>query len=165
MYFRKRGLSWSSSTPAENRAGLEALARKRPAPGLVAYRDGEAVGWVSLGPRESYERLGSSKLLAPVDDTPVWSIVCFVVSRRARGSGVASALLAAAVDHARANGATVLEAYPVAAERGRVPAAHAYHGTQSMFEKHGFALVETRQWNKSSPVRPIMRLELGRRRR
>ena len=89
-YFRFRGRDWSNSTAAENRAALEDLAERPLAPGLVGYRDGRAVGWVSLGPREDYERLSHSKILAPVDDTPVWSIVCFVVSRKVRGQGVAA---------------------------------------------------------------------------
>jgi hypothetical protein len=38
----------------------------------VAYRDGEAVGWVGLAPREDFERLETSKVLARIDDTPVW---------------------------------------------------------------------------------------------
>jgi GNAT superfamily N-acetyltransferase len=160
MYFRKRGMSWSNSTAATNRAGLEALAEGQTKPGLVAYQDGTAVGWVSLGPRETYDRLGSSKVLAPLDEKPVWSIVCFVVSKRARGAGVASALMESAVRYAREQGATTLEGYPVAAERGRVHAAEAFHGTQSMFEKQGFVLAEKRQYSKSSPVRPIMRLDL-----
>ncbi len=109
---------------------MEKLAeREDVAPGLLGYRDDRVVGWVSLGPREDYRRLASSKILAPVDDTPVWSIVCFVVSRRARGQGVAIELLAAAIDYARDHGATMLEAYPVDTTDGRVPAANAYHGT------------------------------------
>src|SRR5262245_57164149 len=83
MYFRARGRDWSNSTAAGNRAELEALTERPLAPGLVAYADARAVGWVSLGPREDYERLSYSKVLAPIDDTPVWSIVCFVVSRKA----------------------------------------------------------------------------------
>jgi GNAT superfamily N-acetyltransferase len=160
MYFRKRGMSWSNSTAAKNRADLEALAEGQTKPGLVAYLDGRAVGWVSLGPRDTYDRLGSSKVLAPLDDKPVWSIVCFVVSKGSRGTGVASALMEAAVRYAREQGATTLEGYPVAAERGRVHADEAFKGTQSMFEKAGFTLVAKRQYSKSSPVRPIMRLEL-----
>lgn len=160
MYFRRRGLNWSNSTGADNRAELAQLAQREPAPGLVGYRDGRAIGWVSLAPREDYERLTTAKLLAPVDARPVWSIVCFVVSRRARGSGVAAQLLEAAIDYAAAHGATTLEAYPVSATRGQVAAADAYHGTQSMFEKQGFRVVETRQWNATTPVRPIMRREL-----
>ncbi len=163
-YFRVRGRSWSNATAAGNRAELERLAgRKRAdhvAPGLVAYRDGRAIGWVSLGPREDYERLAYSKILAPLDDAPVWSIVCFVVSRRARGLGVAAALLEAAIAYARERGATMLEAYPVDPGDGHVPAANAYHGTLSMFERAGFQVVARRQWNAPTPVRPIVRKSL-----
>ena len=162
MYFRVRGRDWSNSTAEQNRAELSALTdgRRHP-PGLVGYVDGRAVGWVSLAPRQDYERLASSKILAPVDDTPVWSIVCFVVSRHARRKGVASGMLAAAIEYARKHGATALEAYPVDAGDRRVAAADAYHGTLSMFESAGFEVVERRQWNSTSAVRPIVRLALG----
>ena len=83
--------------------------------------------------------------------------MCFVVSRRARGRGLAAALLDAAVAYAREEGATTLEAYPVDAGDGRIPAANAYHGTLSMFEKAGFQVVERRQYNATSPIRPIVR--------
>ena len=130
------------------------------APGLVAYRDGEAIGWVSLGPREDYERLAHSTVFAPLDEIPVWSIVCFVVSRRMRGRGVVAALLEAAIAYARDHGATMLEAYPVDASAGRVPAANAFRGALSMFERRAFRVVAVRQFNASTPVRPIVRLDL-----
>jgi len=131
-----------------------------PAPGLVAFRDGRAVGWVSLGPREDFERLAHSTVLGPVDDCPVWSIVCFVVGRRERGHGIARALLDAAIDYARANGATMLEAYPADTGGDRIPSAYAYQGTLAMFERAGFRVVARRQSNPTTPVRPIVRLEL-----
>jgi GNAT superfamily N-acetyltransferase len=135
------------------------------APGLVAYREGEAVGWVSVGPREDYERLAYSKVLAPVDDKPVWSIVCFVVGRSSRGQGVAAALLDAAIDYAREHGATMLEAYPVEVPSGqRLHAGEVYKGTVSMYERAGFKVVDRRQWNSTTPVRPIVRRTIRRRR-
>ena len=161
QYFRKQGLDWTNSTAAGNRSGLESLAaRPDLAPGLVGYRDGRVIGWVSLAPREDYGRLENAKVLARVDATPVWSIVCFVVSKKARGQGVAAAMLQRGIAYAREHGATMLEAYPVAATRGRISPSNAFHGVQSMYECAGFTVVETRQWNKSSPVRPIMRLAL-----
>ncbi len=159
-YFRFRGRDWTNSSAADNRVALEDLTGRDPAPGLLAYKGAEAVGWVSLGPREDYERLAYSKLLAPVDDTPVWSIVCFVVSRRARRQGIAAALLDAAIDYARTHGVTMLEAYPVDTSGGRVPAANAYHGTLGMFERAGFDVVDRRQWTASTPSRPIVRLAI-----
>jgi GNAT superfamily N-acetyltransferase len=160
QFYRERGLDWSNSSAADNRERLASLTRTGPAPGLVAYRDGRAVGWVSLAPRPAFDRLKYAKVLAPVDDQPVWSIVCFVVSRTARGSGVATALLDGAIDWARGQGATMLEAYPADTGGQKIPAANAYHGTLSMFESAGFEVVARRQANKTTKVRPIVRRRL-----
>ena len=159
-WYRVPNRNWSNATPADNRALLAELATGAPAPGLVAYRDDQVVGWVSLGPRADFERLARSTILAPVDDVPVWSIVCFVVGRRERGQGIGRALLDSAIEHARANGATTLEAYPVDTGGGRLPSANIYKGTLSMFERAGFRVVALRQATASSAPRPIVRLEL-----
>jgi len=166
QYFRVRGRSWANASAESNQADLERLTSEADqtdgvAPGLVGYLDGTAVGWVSLGPREDYERLAHSTLLHPVDDRPVWSIVCFVVAGRQRGKGVATALLDAAIAYARERGAETIEAYPIHESRGRVSSDAAYAGTQGMFDRAGFTVVDVRQWNATSPPRPIMRLELG----
>ena len=159
--FRVRGMDFTKPRPADNRAVLEkaarADARKGRAPGLIAYRDGEAIGWVSFAPREDFERLEHSTVLARIDEKPVWSIVCFVVGRRARGQGVAEAMLAAAIDYARDHGATLLEAYPADTSSGRIASANAYMGTLSMFERAGFKEVERRQANGAVRPRPIVR--------
>ena len=166
-FFRLRNVDFQNATAATNRKVLESAVRTTAAdhraPGLVAYRDGEPIGWVSLGPRDDYERLQHSKVLAPIDEKPVWSIVCFVVSKKARKQGVARALLDAAVDYARKHGATLLEGYPVETDGQRVPAATAYKGTIGMFERAGFKVVERRQWNRTTPVRPIVRRAIRRR--
>jgi ribosomal protein S18 acetylase RimI-like enzyme len=159
-YYRVRGRTWSNSTPADNRALLGELADRALAPGLVAFSDAGVVGWVSLGPREDYERLAYSKVLGPIDDRPVWSIICFVVGRQSRGQGIAGALLDAAIDHARASGATTLEAYPTDTDGDRVPSANLFKGTLSMFLRAGFTVVARRQANATSAPRPIVRLEL-----
>ena len=166
-YFRVRGTDFSNAAKAGHRAVLEAAvvddAAEGRAPGLVAYEGDTAVGWISIGPREDYERLAHSKVLAPLDDTPVWSIVCFVVGRRSRGRGVARALLEAGIAYARDHGATMLEAYPAEIPDGeRFPSANVYRGTVAMFERAGFEVVARRQWNASTPVRPIVRLDLRR---
>lgn len=160
-YFRLRSLDFQGATPASNRRVLERAVRTTAAdgrhPGLVAYRDGAAVGWVSVGPRDDYERLRHSKVLAPVDERPVWSIVCFVVARAVRGQGIARALLDAASAYAAEHGATLLEAYPVDTDGDRIASASVYKGTLSMFERAGFEVVERRRANRASPVRPIVR--------
>ena len=165
--FRVRSLDFTKADPAENRRVLERAvgsnAADGRAPGLVAYRDGEAVGWVSVGPREDYERLQHSRVLAPVDDRPTWAIVCFVVGRRARRQGVAEALLDAAVRYAAEHGARLIEGYPVDAGGGRIPSANAYMGTLGMYERAGFREVDRRRANRTSVERPIVRRALRRR--
>lgn len=154
MYYRKRGAGVSKDQADNNRRGLRALVNKGNVPGLVGYLEGRPVGWVSLSPREEYERLERSPVMKPVDDKPVWSIVCFFVDSKTRGRGVAPALLDAAVEHARANGATLLEAYPVDKE-GRSVADFMWFGPRSIFDRAGFKEVARRK-----PTRPIMRKRL-----
>jgi len=160
QFYRERGLNWSNSSADDNRERLASLTRDGPPPGLVAYREGRAVGWVGLAPRPAFDRLTHAKVLAPVDDKPVWSIVCFVVSRTSRGQGVATALLGGAIDWAKGQGATILEAYPSDTGGEKVPAPNLYHGSLSMFESAGFEVVARRQFNRTSRVRPIVRLDL-----
>ena len=94
-----------------NRAGLKALVDAGNPPGLIGYRGKVPVGWVSIGPREEYARLTRSPVMKPVDDQPVWSVVCFVVPSEYRGQGVAQALLDGAIAYAKKQGVTLVEAY------------------------------------------------------
>jgi GNAT superfamily N-acetyltransferase len=161
-YFRVRGISFSGASKTRHRTILETATREGDAegraPGLVAYAGDEAVGWISIGPRDDYERLAHSTVLAPVDDTPVWSIVCFVVGRQARGRGIARALLDAGVAFAREHGARMLEAYPTDVPKGkRIPSAEVYRGTLTMFERAGFKIVAWRTGPGAATPRPIVR--------
>ena len=107
---------------------------------------------------EDYERLAFSTVLKPVDDKPVWSIVCFVVGRQARGRGVAKALLDAGIDYARDHGATLLEAYPVEVPEGeRARPGDVYRGTLSMFQRAGFRVAARRSGPGGNTSRPIVR--------
>jgi len=164
-WFRLRNADFSKGSTATHRAALERnakeVAAEDRAPGLIAYQGDEVVGWVSVGPREDYERLAHSKTLGPLDETPVWSIVCFVVGRQHRGEGIADRLLTAAIDYARRHHASMLEAYPVEVPDGeRIPSANAFKGTLSMFERHGFEVVARRQASSKTPLHPIVRLAL-----
>jgi len=166
-YFRIRGFDFSKGGKERHRAAMEAATRATAeedrAPGLVAYDGDEAVGWISIGPREDYERLAHSTVLKPLDDKPVWSIVCFVVGRHARGRGVARKLLDAGVDYARQHGARLLEAYPVeVAEGTRIPPGDAYRGTLSMFENAGFKIAARRATPGSQTTRAIVRRAIRR---
>lgn len=137
-----------------NRAALKALVDDGSAPGLIAYRGRTPVGWVSLAPREEFAKLQRSPVMKPVDDKPVWSIVCFVVPSPYRGQGVARALLEGAIAYARRRGGTIVEAYPIDKGR-RSNDVDMWFGAKSMFDRAGFRVVARRK-----PARPIVRLEL-----
>lgn len=161
MFWRLPSSDLARRKVPELRERLHELAAGDPAPGLIAYLDGRAVGWISVGPREDYVRLERSRTIPRVDDRPVWSVVCFVVSREARGRGVASALLDGALRYAAAHGARTVEGYPVDPGEAKIPASAGYTGLRSVFERAGFSLVQVSGSKAGGCPRVIMRHELG----
>jgi GNAT superfamily N-acetyltransferase len=91
-------------------------------PGILAYDGDQPVGWCAIAPREAYPRLEQSRLLKPVDDQPVWSIVCFYVARKYRRQGLTKQLITAAIELARSHGASIVEAYPIDARGDQIAA-------------------------------------------
>jgi GNAT superfamily N-acetyltransferase len=131
---------WEDTPPAGRRALMAGMVADGEEPGLLAYRDGEPVGWVAVGPRSRYARMMSPHAVVyrPLDDRPSWVINCFFVSRPERRSGVASALLDAAVAFAFDRGARLIEAYPLDLERASPTDASLYVGSLRMFLDAGF---------------------------
>ena len=162
IFWRVRSKDFSNATPAANRERLRSLVEQGPPPGLVALEAERAIGWVGLAPRPEYQRIEHSRVIPRGEGPLPWSVSCFVVSRDARGRGVASALLAAAVDHARAAGAAAVEGYPIdpaAAGGGRVPDTGAYVGTRSMFERAGFRIAAQTTSVSGGALRVVVRLD------
>ena len=126
---------------ARRKAILAKLARrKRGSAGLVAYADGEPVGYISLGPRSDFPGVERSKAMSAVDDVPVWVIPCITVRKGYRGTGVAIAMLRATVAYATEKGAAAVEGYP-RPDGERVHDGSAAQGTESMFRRAGFKRV------------------------
>ena len=119
---------------------------------MLAYVEGEPVGWCAVAPRAEYDYLARSRVLRPVDDRDVWSISCLLVAKGYRGRGLSVRLLRAAVDMAGQAGAEIVEGYPVVPYTARMPDAFAWTGTLSAFRAAGFEEVA-----RGSPTRPIMR--------
>jgi GNAT superfamily N-acetyltransferase len=143
MFWRRR-----TGDGGRNRRALSAIVEGGREPGLIAYRDGRPVGWVSIGPREEFGQLLRSPTYRPRDqDDGVFSIVCFYVHPAAKRDGVATALLDAAVSYARGRGARWVEGY--------APEAPDYMGWRSGYERAGFTPVRT------AGKRTVMRLDLG----
>lgn len=144
------GMTYSES----NKRALKGLVDRGVVPGLIGYEKGQPIGWVSLGPREDYAKLKRSPVMKPVDEKPVWSIVCFFVDAKARHRGVADALLEGAVAWAKKQGIALLEAYPCD-KRQRGSDDFMWFGAKAMFDRAGFVEVARRR-----PQRPVVRKTL-----
>ena len=144
MWWRQTNSEFDRRLGPGNRRALKGLVDRGRIPGLLAYLDGRPVGWVSVAPREEFGRVERSRQLRPVDDKPVWSIVCFYIARGGRGRGVGSALLKGAVQYAGKRGAEIVESYPVDAKGKKTPSAELYTGTVEMFRSAGFQIAADR---------------------
>lgn len=158
---RLSGVDLHTLTPTELRSRLAArIAQDSPAPGVIASIGGERVGWCSVAPRAEFVRARSCSAMSvpstQPDDPAVWSVTCFVVRAGFRRRGVATALLDAAVEHARSSGAGWLEGYPADTSERSEPEGDSLHrGTLHLFQRAGFELVA-----RPRHGRAIVRLEL-----
>ena len=153
MYWRLKRSEFELLKGEGNRQMLKGMLDSGETPGILAYSADEPVGWCAVAPRQEFSTLARSRILKPVDDQPVWSIVCFFVARRYRRQGVTVRLLGAAVGFARQNSARIVEGYPTDPRPGSAsPDPFVYTGLVSAFKKAGFVEVARR-----SETRPIMR--------
>ena len=124
-------------------------------PGVIGWVDGVPAGWAAVEPYSAYQNLRRSPITKRVEGDPddPWAVTCFVVRLEFRGQGLSRALLDGAVEHARSQGAEVVEGYPVDPEvRPSLSNAERFHGTVSLFRDGGFEVVR-----RPSATRAIMR--------
>ena len=124
--------------------------------GLLAYRDGEVIGWCAAGPRSRFVRalrVPSFKGRDPNEDESVWLVPCFYVRRDVRREGVSLALLKGAVDLARQQRAAAIEGFPFA--RGAKLSRESMVGVEAIFASCGFAATR-----RPSLTRVVMRKDL-----
>ena len=126
--------------------------------GLVARLDGTAVGWCAVEPRTEFTGLvrhakvpweGRDEDKA---DATVWAITCVLARAGHRRRGVGSALVRAAVEHARERGARALEAYPMTTTDALAEELHP--GLLGMFLQAGF-----REVARPSVRRAVVRVD------
>ena len=153
---------WRQTSVPEREALLRDEIDAGPPPGIVAYADGEAAGWVRVGPRTMQRRLGRMRIVKsgsaePLDDASIWAVTCFSIRREHRRQGVTRALLDAAIAYARENGARVLEAYPIDTDAAtKTNVNDLYVGALSTFERAGFDVVA-----HPTETRAVVSLTLG----
>ncbi|MFR9780524.1 N-acetyltransferase family protein [Micromonospora sp. MS34] len=165
QWFKLRDRDWAS-VPVEARAerlreqtgcgspGADATS------GLVAYLDGEPVGWCAVEARTAYPRLRYTRVPwtgrdEDRTDPGVWAVTCFVTRVGFRRRGVSRALARAAVDFARERGARALEGYPLLLPPGREASwGELYVGSPSVFADAGFVEV-----SHPTPRRLVMRVD------
>jgi GNAT superfamily N-acetyltransferase len=113
--------------------------------GVVAYLDGNPVGWCAVEPRTAYEGLvrnfrvpWEGRAEDKADDS-VWAVTCLFTRAGFRKRGVSRALARAAVDFARERGARAIEGYPITTKN--VIAEELHVGTEGVFAAAGFTEV------------------------
>jgi GNAT superfamily N-acetyltransferase len=135
--------------------------KSRTTSGLVAYLDGEPVGWCAVEPRTAYSgllrvyRVPWEGREEDKQDGTVWAVTCFVTRAGFRRRGVSYALARAAVEFARERGARALEGYPMLTKPGQDITWDELHvGNRNVFAAAGFTQV-----SHPTPRRVVMRID------
>jgi GNAT superfamily N-acetyltransferase len=150
MSWRLKSSDFEKHKGAANKRAMKSLVDKKEQIGILAYSGKEPVGWCAVAPREKFIRLENSKVLAKIDDEKVWSITCFFIKKEFRRKGLSTELLNAVKDFCNKKKVKILEGYPAVPYNSNIPAAFAWTGIPSAFEKAGF--VEVARRSKSRPI-------------
>ncbi len=163
--FKIRDIEWAS-VPVEERAHRLRVQTDCGHPesdatsGLVAYLEGEPVGWCAVEPRTAYVRLLRNRIVwagraEDKTDEGVWAVTCFLTRAGFRRQGISYALARAAVDFARERGASALEGYPMITKPGQqITWDEIRVGSRSIFAAAGFTEV-----SRPSLHRAVMRID------
>jgi GNAT superfamily N-acetyltransferase len=155
MYWRLKQSVLDAQKGNGNKRAMKKIISSGNIPGILAYVEGEPIGWCSVAPREEFIRLDNSRILKPVDEKSVWSVVCFFIHKDYRKQGLSTALINAAKKFVKSSGGKILEGYPVEPKKDKMPDAFAWTGLSAAFQSAGFKEVARR-----SETRPIMRFYL-----
>lgn len=156
LWPRVPNAEWQSLDRETRKARFRAVVEAGPPPGVLAYEDGRAVGWVSVGPRGTVIRFDRSRLSRDEVPDTVFAVTCFYVRSSHRKAGMMPLLLDAAITYAQEHGASAVDACPIDTER-KLVWGEGFVGLYNVFQAAGFVEIARR-----SPTRPLVRLELRR---
>lgn len=142
----------------QRRQEVRDLCAQQPPPGILAYCDGEVVGWASVAPRSQVAELADTQTYPYLGEVEPWSIFCLRTRGGKRRRGIGQHILRGAIDFALANGAEVIEAYPLDTTEKTAPI-FTYPGLRSMFEKENFTKVADTESEVGGAKRVVMQLE------
>ncbi len=145
---------WEEGQGDINKKRMRKIIKSGEEPGILAYYQGEAVGWVAVAPREKYPYLERSRVLGPVDDKPVWSVSCLFIKKEFRKMGISSRLLKEVRRFVGAKGGKIVEGYPYEPAK-EMPGSFVWTGLPGSFLKAGY-----KEAARFAPTRPIFRAKI-----
>lgn len=152
MWWRLKHSNFEKQKGEGNRQAMKELVISGKVPGLLGYLNDQPIAWCSIAPREDFIRLDRSRVLKPIDDKPVWSVVCLFVAKPFRRKGITPSLLRTAITYAAESGAKIIEGYPIDTKEDDYPVVFASTGLFPAFLKAGF-----KEYARRSKTRPFMR--------
>ncbi len=128
---------------AANREAKRRHVEAGPVHQVLVYDGDACVGWCQFGTPVDLPNVKNRRVYEQgVDVLPQWRIGCIFTGSKARGHGVATAAVAAALDAIRAAGGGVVEAYPEQTEgRGPQRGAYLHTGPEELYTRFGFERV------------------------
>ena len=138
MWYHGKDAS-NDDSPEEKRKAKERLVREGRAHASLVFDGDQCVGWCQFGSPRELPRIHNQRAYLAVDPAlPDWRITCFFSGKGHRGSGVASAALAGAIEQISKLGGGSVEAFPENTEGRKASASFLFNGTLALFERHGF---------------------------
>jgi hypothetical protein len=156
MWWRLSRKEFEQQQGSGNKRAMKNLIVTGTVPGILGYINNEVAGWCSVAPREDFASLNRSRILKPIDELPVWSIVCFYIAKPYRDQGTLAQLIRCALDYVRKNGGTVVEAYPTVPRGTELPPVSSFMGLPDVFEQMGFKICA-----RPSAAKVIMRYHIS----
>jgi GNAT superfamily N-acetyltransferase len=138
MWWRIPRKEFEEGQGQKNRDAMKAIVDSGIVPGLIAYKDDFPFGWCSVAPREHYATIERSRVLARIDDQPIWSLVCFFIDKNFRGDALSEKLILGAIEYVKSKGGKIIEAYPSHIHKKNMSPVSTFTGISSILEKVGF---------------------------
>lgn len=139
MIWRDYEISPGLTDKAARKASMKDRVSSNSPVGLIGYLEGVPIAWCSIAPRSTFKATLGGPVGHADDEQSIWSLTCFFVKREVRGHGLSAQLIEAAIDHARAHGAHIVEAYPVEPNSP----SYRFSGFTELFEECGFKEIGT----------------------